>query len=128
MYMQAQLALGLVISLFLAAIGFIFSPDFPLHQECPYVLLTKLGVLAIFGLTEFYFYLAFRNRAKHFETWCEVIRTTRENLPEETQKILPTAEHPNKVAESNMQRLRMYTVFFIVAFIALGVFLFVFIN
>ncbi len=127
--MQIYLALGVVISLFLAGVGFIFSRDFPLRQESVfYVILTKSVILVLFGITEWYFCRAFRDRAKAFEQWDEVISKTANKLPEETSEGLLIGADPHETADSNKKRLLWYMVFFIVAFIALGVFLFVFIK
>lgn len=126
--MQFYLALGIVISLFLAGIGFIFSPDFPLRQGCVYNVLTKLGILFLFGFTEWVFYRSFRLRAEDFQKWSKVIGKTAEKLPNETTEGLLIEEDPNKTAEADKKRLGAYKIVFIVAFIGLGLFLFLFIQ
>lgn len=127
--MQIYMALGVVMSLFLVAIGFIFSPDFPLRREYViYPFLVKVGILLAFGFTECVFYRSFRLRAQDFQKWAEVIKKTADKLPTETNEGLLIREDPSKTADEDKKRLRWYKLFFIVVFIALGLLLFIFIE
>ena len=128
--MQIYMAFGIVISLFLAAIGLIFSRDFPLCQECVYVVLTKVGVLALFGSMLFYFCHAFQNRAKTFAKYAKIIQTITDSseLKEEVDKGLLFKADLCETTKQNKRRLCLYKIFSVIAFISLALFLFLFLS
>ena len=70
--MQIFMALGIVFSLFLVAISFIFSRDFPLRQECVYWFSVRAGILVLFGAAEGFFGFVFYRYKKYFEACAKV--------------------------------------------------------
>ena len=124
--MQIYMAFGIVISLFLTAIGLIFNDDFPLRL----VVLTKAGVLTLFGLILFYFYRALRNRAKTFVEYAKRIQiiTDSEEFKDEAYKDLLFREDPCEVAKKSERQLCLFKISSVIAFIALGLFLFLFLS
>jgi hypothetical protein len=125
---QILAASGVVFSLFVAAIGFLFSRDFHLQYVC----WVKIGILVVFLVVELFFGFAYWRRLKQLEA-CEKVR----NNIEDKLKL----EFVGSLIGSELRKLEekwkcwewyrnwrrtIYLVVAILAFIALGVLLFVF--
>lgn len=144
--MQIYMAFGIIISLFLTAIGFIFSGDFPFHHAYIYIaykinifiVLTKLGILVIFGIILWYFYRTLKDRAETLKKYTEkrhkiyglIIKDSEESDKSVYKDILFKVEEKDvtDVRNSNKKRMRDFKRYFITACILLAVFLFIFIR
>lgn len=127
--MQIFVALGVVISLFLAAIGLFFAKDFPLRYVC----CAKAGILVLFLAVEVFFYSAFYRINKKFKACDEV----REKIETELLKGTPELNslliglELSKMDDNNCYARHRFTIYIVaglVALITLGLLLFVFIR
>ncbi len=145
--MQMFMALSVVISLLLVAVSLLFGKDSPVPPE--YFTLVKVGILVLFGAGEGLFYQAFCRMHRHF--W--VCGKVSEKIGEKLKKLandqntkgafnlngLLVHEELRKSGEGEKicneewkwyrrPRLIVYGVAAIIAFVALGLLLFVVID
>jgi len=127
--MQIMAALGVVITLFVNAIGLFFSRDFPLRH----ILFAKIGFLALFALILALFYFSFRRIEGYFQASQKVMDKIKEELKKnknERQKGI-TEDMLIKVDSQDDYSRNRFCIYIILAIsfmFLLAFFLFVFIK
>lgn len=124
--MQMWMALGVITSLLLLVVSFVFTKDFQLREPWYFVLILKIGLEVLFAAILTGFWFIFWRINGVFKV-CENIEEHLQHYKD--LKLLVTASlRPNKPGWYSTHRLWVYAAVAIVAAVCFGFFLFVFIE
>ena len=129
--MQMWMALGVVTSLLLLVVSFIFTEDFQLREPCLFVTLLKTGLVCLFAAVLTVFWFIFRRIDRVFKKCDKVCKNIEKRLQRSEDfcgLLFTVAFRPDKVPCYANHRLSVYAAVAIVAIVCFGFFLFFFIE
>ena len=128
--MQMWMALGVVTSLLLLTVSFIFTKDFQLREPCVFVTLLKTGLVFLFAAILTGFWFVFRRINRVFEVCDTVCKNIEGHLQHyrDLNLLVSASLRPSTPGWYSTHRLWVYAAVAFLAVVCFGVFIIVFIE